>query len=371
MFKLKKNCLYRQGRLFTKSSSLNTPIFLPDATRGFLKLTNYQDLINLKMQAIVVNTFHLYLQPGQKIIKNFKGLHQFINWSNAIVSDSGGFQVFSLVYKNKKMGEINDEHVKFKSPSDGSWHILSPEKSINIQFDLNSDIIVCLDDCPPYDCSNSHLKKSVLRTINWAKRSKEEYLSQLKKRKVSQDKRPLLMAVIQGGLDISLRKYCADELIKIGFDAYGFGARPVDKKGVFLDKILKETASFIPQDKLRFALGVGMPEDIYRCYLMGWDAFDCVIPSREGRHGRLFFFNKNFQKLDKKMNFYYTVNIKNSKFKNDKNIINMKSQFKGLNTNNLAYLHHLFKSNEPLGQYLASLNNLEFYQKLIKELKKL
>lgn len=371
MFKLKAKKKYRQALLSTKSGPLNTPVFLPDATRGFVKLTDNQDLLDLKLSALVINTFHLYLQPGLKTIKKFEGIHQFMNWPNILLSDSGGFQVFSLVYKNKKMGEINDNHVRFKSPLDGSWHTLSPEKSISIQFELNSDIIVCLDDCPVNDSSTEQMKNSVNRTIAWAKRSKLEYQKQIKKRKIKSNKKPLLMAVIQGGLDLNLRKFCAQELIKMNFDAYGFGARPVDKDGVFLEEVLKETASLIPSNKLRFALGVGMPEDILRCYKLGWDAFDCVIPSREGRHGRLFFFNKNLQKLGNKLDFYYTINIKNAKFKNDKNIINKNSKFRHLNGHNLAWLHHLFKLNDPLGQYLASLNNLEFYQNLIKELKKL
>lgn len=370
MLKLKNKKL-RQASLLTKSGKLDTPCFLPDATRAFVKLTHNQDLLDLKLSALVVNTFHLYLQPGVDLIKKFKGLHQFMSWPNILLSDSGGFQVFSLIYKNKKMGEINDNQVKFKSPLDGSWHTLSPEKSIAIQFDLNSDIIVCLDDCPPNDSSDKHMENSVKRTINWAKRSKIEYKKQILKRKIKKADRPLLMAVIQGGLNIKLRKFCAKELVKLKFDAYGFGARPVDKEGVFLAEVLKETADCIPENSLRFALGIGLPEDIYRCYLMGWDAFDCVIPSREGRHGRLFYFNPDFKKLDNKLDFYYTINIKNSKFKSDKRLINPSSKFKSLKNHNLAWLHHLFKLNDPLGQYLASLHNLEFYQTLIKHLKKI
>ncbi len=371
MYKLKTKTKYRQGKLQTKSGSLNTPIFLPDATRGFLKLSDKQTLSKLKYDALVINTFHLYLQPGRDLIKKFKGIHSFMSWPKILLSDSGGFQVFSLIYKNKKMGEISDWAVKFKSPLNGSWHSFSPEKSLAIQFDLNTDIMVCLDDCPPNDSEFLVMEKSVARTIAWAKRSKQEFEKQIKKRKIKEEKRPLLLAVIQGGLDLGLRKFCAEELIKIGFDAYGFGARPVDKEGNFLEEVLRETAKLIPPDKLRFALGVGLPEDIYRAYQLGWDAFDCVIPSREGRHGRLFYFNKNFKGLDKRLDFYYTINIKNAKFKNDKSLINENSQFKSLADHNLAYLHHLFKANEPLGQYLASLNNLEFYQNLIKYLKKL
>lgn len=193
--------------------------------------------------------------------------------------------------------------------------------------------------------------------------------------------RPLITAVIQGGEHEDLREYCAQELVKIGFDIYGFGASPVDDEGNFLAETLFKTASFIPRDAYRFALGVGAPEDIYRCFLMGWDIFDCVIPTREGRHGRLFYFTDAFQGFKKTdaateplidfPPFYKTVNISNAVFRDDFSAINEKSGFSELRRYSKAYLYHLFKLKEPLGQRLASLNNLEFYQDLILELKKL
>ncbi len=377
--KIKKN-KYRQLEIKTNHNKLISPFFLPDATRAFIKSTDKNEILQSKTEALMVNTFHLYLQPKTGIIKKAKGLHNFMSWDKSLMSDSGGFQVFSLIHKKKIKGKISDKEIEFKSPIDGSFHKLDPEKSIKIQFDLATDIMVCLDDCPPHETNKELMQVSVERTINWAERAKIEYLKQLKKRKISENNRPLLLAVIQGGLNIDLRKYCAKKLVDIGFDGYGLGARPVDKDGNFLAQILKETAQAIPKNSLRFALGVGMPEDIYRSYLLGWDAFDCVIPTREGRHGRLFNFKPKFKgffpqnnlknsKLSYLPDFYQTINIKNKKFATDFSSINSLSDLKLLRDYSKAYLHHLFRLNDPLGQKLASLNNLEFYQNLIKFLK--
>ncbi len=362
MFKIKNLSPkgFRLGELKTFHGKIETPFFMPDATRGFIKLCDGDEVLKTGTEAMVVNTFHLYLQPGLKLIKKAGGIHKFMNFSGPLLSDSGGYQVFSLIHRNKKMGKINDEKVVFKSPLDGSWHDFSPEKSIQIQFDLGVDMMVCLDDCPPNDFSREELLKAVNRTIAWAKRCKIEYDKQIKKRKLSGLKRPLLFSVIQGGAEIDLREYCTKELVKIGFDGYGFGARPVDKDGNFLFEVLEKTASFIPGTALRFALGIGTPEDIKICANLGWDMFDCVIPTREGRHGRLFY---------KTAKNYKTVNISNSSFITDFTVINKNSKIDGLKKYTKAYLKHLFQLKEPLGQRLAALNNLEFFQSWVKSLR--
>ncbi len=353
----------RSGIIKTRHGFIKTPFYMPDATRGFVRLTTNEILRKTRSSVLVINTFHLYLQPGLKIIKRVQGIHRFMNWSGPLLSDSGGFQVFSLIHQNKDHGRVTDDKVIFKSPLDGSRQELTPEKSIQIQFILGTDMMVCLDDCPPNEFSRSDLEKSVMRTITWAKRAKLEYNKQVEKRKLSGLKRPLLFAVIQGGTEIDLRHYCTQELVKIGFDGYGFGARPVDKNGKFLTKVLAKTASFIPKEALRFALGIGTPEDIIRCTRLGWDMFDCVIPSREGRHGKLFL-SVSYQRISKAK----TINIKNEKFAHDFSPINKYSSMAELRNNSRAYLHHLFKLKEPLGAQLSSLNNLEFYQKLMIEL---
>jgi len=366
MFKInnaRRRTKLRRGDIRTAHGVLPTPFFMPDATRGFVKLTNNEDLIRVGISALVVNTFHLYLQPGTKVIKKAGGIHQFMNWNKPLLSDSGGFQVFSLIHKNSQMGKITDEKVIFKSPLDGSRHEISPEKSIQIQFDLGTDLMVCFDDCPPNDFDRDQLIIAVDRTIAWAKRCKAEYGRQIKKRKLTGIKKPLLFGVIQGGAELDLRQKCAEELVKIGFDGYGFGARPVDKDGNFLAEVLQYTADLIPPKAIRFALGIGTPEDIKRCADMGWDIFDCVIPTREGRHGRLL--------MAKKGNLgYEQLNVNNARFEGDFRVINASSAIMSLKSQTRAYLHHLFRLNEPLGQNLASLNNLEFYMKLMRGLRK-
>ncbi|MCU0680127.1 MAG: tRNA guanosine(34) transglycosylase Tgt [Planctomycetes bacterium] len=390
MFKLleTKNKI-RRGRIITGHGVLETPFFMPDATRGFVKLSTQEEVRKSGVLAMVVNTLHLYLQPGMEIIKKGKGVHKFMNWDQPLLSDSGGFQVFSLIHQNKNMGKIYDDKVVFKSPLDGSYHELTPEKSIQIQFDLGVDMMVCLDDCPPNELSREDLQKAVVRTIAWAKRCKDEYLRQVKKRKLTGKNKPLLFGVIQGGAELDLREHCAQELVKIGFDGYGFGAKHLDSDDNFLETVLAKTASFIPQDSLRFALGVGSPKDIVRAAKLGWDMFDCVMPTREGRHGKLFYFkgedkikklsaenlkgtseknNINRKKNNLNKDFYNSINISNARFNNDFSPINAKSKFIELRHYNKAFLHHLFKLKEPLGQRLASLNNLEFYQELMKML---
>jgi queuine tRNA-ribosyltransferase len=371
----------RCGVIKTAHGKLTTPFFMPDATRGFVKLITEKEVKSTKTPAMVVNTFHLYLQPGPELIKKAKGIHNFMDCSRPLLSDSGGFQVFSLIHRSKNMGKIDDEKVTFKSPIDGSRHELTPERSIQIQFDLGVDMMVCLDDCPPNEFSRADLEKAVERTIAWAHRCKAEYLRQLKIRKLTGSKRPLLFCVVQGGAELDLRERCARELAIISFDGYGFGARPIDQQGNFLAEVMFKTASYIPANAIRFALGVGTPDDIYRSYLMGWDMFDCVIPTREGRHGRLFSFSSRFKGFPSPKNlnkpvstapkFYQTININNSEYIDDFSPINAKSKIPELRNHTKAYLHHLFKVNEPLGQKLASLNNLEFFADLMGYLRKI
>lgn len=375
MFKITKRSNIskaRVGALETAHGKLVTPFFMPDATRAVVKHLSINDLHRLNMPAMVVNTFHLYLQPGTKIISKFGGVHEFMNFNKPLLSDSGGFQVFSLAHKSKNMGKIiaEENKVEFKSPLDGSKHVLTPKESMRIQFELGTDMIVCFDDCPPNDFEKEGIEVAVSNTIRWARMCKEEYEKQIIKRKYSTN-RPLLFGVVQGGVFPEMRKRCAKALIEIGFDGYGFGARPVDKDGRFLGRILEVTADAIPDRSPRFGLGIGQPEDIVRSVLLGWDMFDCVIPTREGRHGRLFRFadsstGLNHGNID---SFYKTINIINSKFKKDTSPINETSKLAELREYSLSYLHHLFKVKEPLAQRLATLNNLEFFLDLMENIR--
>ncbi len=363
-----------------KNGELETPFFMPDATRGFVKFLSNDDVLQTNTDAMVVNTYHLLLRPGIKTIKNAKGIHKFMNWRQPLLSDSGGFQVFSLIHKNSQMGKITAEKVVFRSPLDGSKHILTPEKSIQIQFDLGVDMMVCLDDPPPNHYSKKQIEQAVGRTVVWAERCLLEYERQLKIRKIKKEiERPLIFCVVQGGEYLDLREKCVKELRavakKVGrdWDGYGFGARHIDDEGNFLAKVMQATASFIPKKALKFALGVGKPEEIVACVKYGWDMFDCVIPTREGRHGRLFLRKDNakFKISNDKKLFYETINITNGKYKDDFSGIDKKCDCELCQKHSKSYLHHLFKSKDPLGMRLTAMHNLKFYANLMKEIKTL
>ncbi|MBU0647066.1 MAG: tRNA guanosine(34) transglycosylase Tgt [Patescibacteria group bacterium] len=225
MFKLLKKSKIsnaRLGLIKTAHGNIETPFFMPDATRAVIKNLSNEDLFALGLDAFVVNTYHLFLQPGMDIIKKSGGVHNFMDWQHPILSDSGGYQVFSLIHKNKNNGQITDDKVIFKSPLNGARHELTPEKSIQIQFTLGVDMMVVLDDCPPNNYTDSQISQAVNRTVAWAKRCSIEFNKQIKKRCLVGKKQPMLFAVIQGGDNKKLRQLCAKELTKLGFDGYGF-----------------------------------------------------------------------------------------------------------------------------------------------------
>ncbi len=387
MFKItkkSKNTLARRGIAQTRSGKLSTPVFIPDATKGYVRTLENGELQRAGISALVVNTYHLFLEPGTRIIKKAGGIHKFMGWSGPLLSDSGGYQVFSLAHKKPALGKITDEGVIFRSPLDGQEHKITPEKSIQIQFDLGVDMMVCFDDPPPNGVPRQQIEEAVERTIAWARRCRREYDRQIKKRKIKETERPLLFGVIQGGEYIDLRRYCTEELVKIGFDGYGFGARHVNEKGEFLEEVLRKTAEFIPANSLRFALGVGTPEDIARCVEMGWDMFDCVIPTREARHGRAYVLIESGRwkvesrkevksrklKVESWVKQYQIINITNSRFKQDFAALDKNCRCFTCQNYTRAYLYHLFKMRDALGPRLLSIHNLWFYSQWIKALKK-
>ncbi len=369
MFTLETSLLSeRRGKITTPHGELYTPFFMPDATRATVRGLTSSRLEEIGISALVVNTYHLFLQPGAEHIAEAGGVHAFMHWDRPVLSDSGGYQVFSLIHKNPELGRITEEGAEFRSVLDGSKHLLTPERSIEIQFDLGVDMMVVLDDPRPNDISESEMRESVERTIRWAKRCREEYDRQIKARGLNDQTRPLLFGVVQGGLIPDLRKYCAQELAKLDFDGYGFGGRHVDAEGNFLEEILRVTAEAIPHDKIRFALGIGTPADIVRCYALGWDMFDCVIPTREGRHGRLFIWREN-PTLANTSSFYETVNIQNERFKKDFGKVDPSCSCTLCTDYTPSYLHHLFRVGEPLALVLASEHNLCFYKRLMQALR--
>lgn len=367
---------YANKTISTKSGALKTPFFMPDATRGFVKFLSNDDLRESGAYPLVVNTYHLYLRPGMETIKKAGGIHKFMNYKYPLLSDSGGYQVFSLIHKNPNMGKITDKEVIFRSPIDGSKHKISPEKSIQIQFDLEVDMMVCLDDPPPNNYSKEKIKKAVERTIVWAERCLIEYEKQLQKRSVGEDERPLIFCVVQGGEFVDLRKQCVNGLKEVAkkvgrkWDGYGFGARHIDDNGKFMENILRKTANFIPKNSIKFALGIGTPTDIVRCVKLGWDMFDCVIPTREGRHGKLFLWKNNEDFFDNEIDFYKTINITNEKYKSDFEPVEKKCSCELCQKYSRSFIYHLFKSGDPNGMRLASIHNLHFYFKLMNKIRK-
>jgi len=365
----KNNGKKRKGLLVTRKGSLQTPFFMPDATRATVRGLSSENLEEIGIEALVVNTYHLMLQPGETLIKEAGDIHSFMHWDKPVLSDSGGYQVFSLIHKNPELGRITEEGAEFRSVIDGSKYLLTPERAIQIEFDLGVDMMVCLDDPRPNEASEQDIIEAVDRTVRWAKRCRDEYDRQIVIRHLTDETRPMLFGVVQGGMMVAERKRCADGLIEIGFDGYGLGGRHVDTEGVFLGDLMASLASFIPEDKVRFALGVGKPEDIVRLYFVGWDMFDCVIPTREGRHGRLFLWKGEQEISPEHLDFYETININNEQFTKDFSPVDPSCDCTLCTQYTRGYLKHLFRVGESLAFQLASEHNLRFYMKLIEKLR--
>lgn len=365
MFKLLKTSKISQARLGvlkTAHGEIKTPFFMPVATQGAVKTISAQEMNKLKPGVLLSNTYHLMLQPGEELIKKAGGLHKFMNWDKPILTDSGGFQVFSLSGNKKKNGQklvkLGREGVKFKSYVNGKEFDLTPEKSLKIQADLGVDIAVCLDECVALPANREYIEKSVELTSYWARKTKI-YYNKLKTK-------PLLFAVIQGGLRQDLRLKSLKDLTKIGFDGYNIGGLSVGESPQEMYEVLDYLVKEMPKDKPRYLMGVGYPDNIIEAVKRGVDMFDCVIPTREGRHGRLFIWKDRA----KSGIFYDTENIVRSSFARDFSPINPNSKLPELKEYSKAYLHYLFKIKEPLGQRLASLNNLEFYLDLMEKIRK-
>jgi len=275
------------------------PLFFPDATQGVVRNLSTHDLQQIGIRGVVVNTLHLMSQPGEKLIRRQGGIKKFMNWPGLVVSDSGGFQIMSMIHKNRCPGQITPLGVHFTLTSSFGEKplLLTPEKSIQVQFDLGTDIIVALDYFTPPQAGLKEIKKSVDQTIEWGRRAKEEYRRQLKKRQIALSKKPLLLAVIQGGRNKKERERCAKGLRQIGFDGYGFGGWIIDSQGKLDREISRFNAQLTPEDKLRFALGVGKPQDIVDCWQMGYHFFDCVLPTRDARHRRLYILKVKAKRL--------------------------------------------------------------------------
>lgn len=371
-----------------KGQDYQLPIYLPDATLGVARNLDSLDLLRVGLEGVMVNTYHLIQKPGEEILQKVGGIKKLMNWSGFVSSDSGGFQLFSLIQKNPELGKITDEGiVLYTGPKKQKKTLFTPEDSIRMQFALGSDVMICLDDFSPPKANEKRIKESVERTIAWAKRAKVEFEKQLQKHGFTDDNRPLLLAPIQGHNNHKWREFCSQELQKIGFDIYGLGGWPLDEQGKFDYSFCQKNAELTPKDSLRFALGVGTPENIVKLFFMGYQFFDCVLPTRDARHQRLYVFKvdpKNLnQEILKKLTeenrlneiFDYTY-IGKGKFATDNSAV---SQFCDCTlckkTDDVpqvskAYLHHLFKIEDGSAFRLASLHNLRTYTLLIEALRR-
>ncbi|TCJ18151.1 tRNA guanosine(34) transglycosylase Tgt [Parasulfuritortus cantonensis] len=334
--------LARRGRLELAHGVVETPVFMPVGTYGAVKSVTPDEVEALGAQIVLGNTFHLWLRPGLEVVAAFGGLHDFMAWRGPILTDSGGFQVYSLTHLRK----ITEEGVKFASPLDGARLMLTPEQSMAIQRTLNSDIVMIFDECTPYPADWQTAKISMELSLRWAARSKAAH----------QGNPNALFGIVQGGMYEDLRDRSLAELGRIGFDGYAIGGLSVGEPKEDMVRILAYTAPRLPADRPRYLMGVGTPEDIVQAVGQGIDMFDCVMPTRNARHGVLF-------------TRYGDLRIKNARHRTDTGPIDPSCDCYTCRNFSRAYLHHLFRAGESLAGRLNTIHNLHYYQTLMRELR--
>ncbi|WWO97106.1 MAG: tRNA guanosine(34) transglycosylase Tgt [Candidatus Dasytiphilus stammeri] len=336
--------LARSGRLIFQQGIVDTPVFMPVGTYGTVKSMNTDEISRSGTKIILSNSFHLWLRPGTEIIKNHGGLHNFINWKGIILTDSGGFQIFSM----KKMCRLTEEGVYFQNPYNGKIVFINPEISMEIQTHLNADIVMTFDECLPYPVDWFHAKTSMEKSLRWAERSKI-YFNKMKNKKA-------LFGIIQGSIFNDLRLISMSNMIDIGFDGYAIGGLAVGEPKEKMNIILQNLCWKIPSNKPRYLMGVGKPIDIINAVCQGIDMFDCVIPTRNARNGYLFITNG-------------IVKIRNAKYKNDTSRLDNECDCYCCCNYTKAYLHYLNRQREILGVRLNTIHNMHYYQKLMINLR--
>lgn len=332
----------RRGRLTFPRGTIETPAFMPVGTYGTVKAMTPEELKGIGAEIILGNTFHLMLRPGTEIVRLHGDLHEFMHWDKPILTDSGGFQVFSLA----EMRKISEEGVRFQSPVDGRKILMTPESSMQVQRELGSDIVMIFDECTPYPATYEQAHDSMQLSLRWAKRSKDAHA----------DNPSALFGIVQGGMYEQLRKISAHGLLEIGFDGYAIGGLSVGEPKDERDKVLEATLPELPSDKPRYLMGVGKPEDIVEAVKRGIDMFDCVIPTRNARNGFLF-------------TRYGTLKIRNSQYQHDTRPIDEKCGCYTCQHYSRAYLRHLDKCGEILGARLNTIHNLYYYQELMRDIR--
>jgi len=335
----------RAGILQTPHGEVQTPIFMPVGTLGSVKSLSPEELVNAGVQIILGNTYHLYLRPGCDVIKRFSGLHGFMHWDKPILTDSGGFQVFSLA----KLTQIKEEGAEFQTHLDGSTHLLTPEKAIDIQVSLNSDIMMCLDQCIAYPSSYHDAKDALELTTRWSKRCKQTW-------EENADKNSGLFGIVQGGMFKELREISAEALMDLGFSGYAVGGLSVGEPKELLFEIADFTLDTLTDAAPKYVMGVGTPEDLVSLVEMGADMFDCVMPTRNARNGQVFTRNG-------------TINISNAQFKDDSNPIDQDCGCYTCRYFSRAYLRHLYLSKELLAYRLNSIHNIWHYMEITRRVR--
>ena len=340
--KTKNTCNFaRVSEIQLSRGKINTPAFMPVGTNATVKGLTVEDLNETGSEIILGNTFHLMLRPGDKLIKNLGGLHKFINWEKPILTDSGGFQVWSL----GDLAEISEDGVKFSSPYDGKKIFMRPEDSIMIQENLGSDIIMVFDECTDYPTNFEQAKKSMELSMRWAKRCKAAHKS-----------KSALFGIIQGGMYKDLREESLNQLMDIDFDGIALGGLSVGESKQEKTEILEFMSDKLPKDKPRYLMGVGTPEDIVEAVRYGIDMFDCVLPTRNARNGQLFTSEG-------------VINIRNAEYKDSDEPIDKNCDSKVSQNYSRAYLNHLHRTNEMLGSMLATYHNIYYYQSLMRDIR--
>ena len=340
----------RAGVLHTPHGKIETPIFMPVGTQATVKTLDQHDLIEAQAQIILGNAYHLYLRPGHELIDRMGGLHQFMNWSRPILTDSGGFQVFSLGDLNK----ISEEGVRFQSHLDGSSHLFTPESVMEIEHGLGADIIMAFDECTPYPCERDYAETSMRRTLRWAERciKRHQELSAQRTHRPPQ----ALFGIVQGSVYPDLRRTCAQELIQMDLPGYAIGGLAVGEPRDSMFGVIRETTPLLPNGKPRYLMGVGLPNDLVEAVGAGADMFDCVVPTRNARNGTVFARNGRLR-------------LKNAAHAEDPQPLESDCACKTCSHYSRAYLRHLFKTNELLGMHLATFHNVFFFQQLMRDMR--
>ncbi len=345
-----KSTKARLGKLTTAHGEVSTPVFMPVGTQGTIKALSNEEVKTCGAKIILGNAYHLYLRPGLDVIRKAGGLHKFMGWDRPILTDSGGYQVFSLA----KLRKLTEEGAEFSSHIDGSKHFLSPEGAIDIQMTLGSDIMMTLDECVHYPAAKDYVEQSLGLTTRWARRSKEHFEKlRVTSYELRVTERPLLFGIVQGGAYLDLRKKSAEELIAIGFDGYAIGGVSVGEPEEIIHQVSSYTAGLLPDDKPKYLMGLGTAPDILEAIANGIDMFDCVVPTRNGRNGQAFTWNGELQ-------------LRNATYKEDFRPIDETCVCYACKNHTRAYIRHLFNTEEILGLRLVSLHNIHFYVKLLK-----